>query len=141
MNARTLRLTALALAALFLIALTADARPRRERFHRHWEVLGTLTVSDAKDHDVLAVTANQGTFRSMKLEVLDRAVQFRSLKLHFGNGDTQNVELRDVIPAGGESRIIDVEGIGDRAIRTIEFAYDAQSLGGKKARVRVYGKN
>lgn len=141
MNSRTLRLTALALAALFLIALTADARPRRERSDRHWEVLGTLNVSDAKDHDVLAVTARKGTFRSVKLEVLDRAVQFRSMKLHFANGETQDVELRDVIPAGGESRVVDIEGAGDRAIRTIELRYDAQALGGKKARVRIYGKN
>lgn len=141
MNPRSLRLTALALAALFLIALTADARPRRERFDRHWEVLGTLSVSDARDHDVLAVTSRRGTFRSVKLEVLDRAVQFRSMKLHFANGETQDVELRDVIPAGGESRVINVEGAGDRVIRSIELRYDAQSLGGRKARVRVYGKN
>jgi len=141
MNSRRLRLTALALAALALIALAADARPRRERVDRHWEVLGTLSVSDAKDHDVLAVTGAKGTFRSLKLEVLDRAVQFRSLKLHFANGEMQDVELRDVIPAGGESRVIDIEGVGDRVIRTVELTYDAQSLGGKKARVRVYGKN
>jgi len=141
MNARMLRLTALALAALALIAVTADARPRRERVDRHWESLGTLTVSDAKDHDVLTVTRAQGTFRSLKLEVQVRAVQFRSLKIHFANGETQDVELRDVIPAGGASRVIDIEGVGDRVIRTIEFNYDAQSLGGKKARVRVYAKN
>lgn len=141
MNERKLRITALALAALFLVSLAADARPRRERVDRHWESLGTLTVSDARDHDVLAVTGRQGTFRSVKLEVLGRAVQFRSMKIHFANGDTQDVELRDVIPAGGESRVIDVEGAGDRVIRTIELRYDAQSLGGKKARVRVYGKN
>lgn len=138
MNSSRLRLTALALAALALIAVAADARPRRDR---HWESLGTLTVSDAKDHDVLAVTRAQGTFRSLKLEVQVRAVQFRSMKIHFANGETQDVELRDVIPAGGESRVIDVEGVGDRVIRSIELTYDAQSLGGKKARVRVYGKN
>lgn len=141
MNPRTLRLIAPTLAALFLIALTADARPRRERLDRRWEVLGTMTVSDAKDHDVLAVTGRKGTFRSFKLEVLDRAVQFRSVKLHFANGESQDVALREVIPAGGESRAIDVEGAGDRVIRTIELAYDAQSLGGKRARVRVYGRN
>ncbi|HEX6865118.1 MAG TPA: hypothetical protein VF414_19975 [Thermoanaerobaculia bacterium] len=142
MNPRNLRLIALSLAALALMmAVAAEARPRRERVDRHWEVLGTLTVSDARDHDVLAVTARRGTFRSVKLEVLDRAVQFRSMKLHFANGETQDVELRDVIPAGGESRVIDVEGAGDRVIRTVELRYDAQSLLGKKARVRVYGKN
>jgi hypothetical protein len=142
MNARyPFRLTALALAALFLIALAADARPWRQRYNRQWEVLGTLTVSDAKDHDVLAVTHAQGTFRSLKLTVLDRAVQFRSMKIHFANGDTQDVELRHVIEPGGESRVIDIEGAGDRVVRTVEFTYDAQALGGKKAQVRVFGKN
>jgi len=141
MNPRILRLTALALAALALTALTADARPRRDRGDRHWEVLGTLTVTDARDHDVLAVTAARGTFRSVKLEVLDRNVQFRDMKIHFANGETQDVALRDVIPAGGESRVIDVEGPGDRTVRSIELRYDAQSLLGKKARVRIYGKN
>lgn len=142
MNPRNLYRTALALAALFLIlAGTADARPRRDRGARHWEVLGTLTVSDAADHDTLPVTGARGTFRSLKLEVLDRAVQFRDMKIHFANGETQDVALRDKIPAGGESRVIDVEGAGDRVIRSIELRYDAQSLLGKRARVRVYGKN
>lgn len=141
----TSRTTALTLVALFLMTLalpgTADARRWRDRGNRHWEVLGTLTVSDAKDHDVLPVTGSRGTFRSIKLEVLDRNVQFRDLKVHFANGETQDVALRDVIPAGGESRTIDIEGAGDRTIRNIELRYDAQSLAGKKARVRVYGKN
>ncbi|HWN41993.1 MAG TPA: hypothetical protein VNW71_07200 [Thermoanaerobaculia bacterium] len=142
MNPRNLRLTALSLAALVLmIAATADARPRRDRGDRHWEVLGTLGVSDARDRDLLGVTARKGSFRSVKLEVLGQAVQFRSMKIHFANGETQHVALRDVIPAGGESRVIDIEGAGDRVIRAIEFRYDAQSLLGKRARVRVYGKN
>jgi len=51
------------------------------------------------------------------------------------------VALRDVIPAGGESRVIDIEGRGDRTVSSIELRYDAQSLVGKKARVRIYGKN
>lgn len=145
MNPRILRFTTLALAALVLITLalpgTADARPRRHRGDRHWEVLGTLTVSDGADHDTLAVTGGRGTFRSLKLEVLDRNVQFRDMKIHFANGETQDVALRDVIPAGGESRVVDVEGPGDRVIRSIELRYDAQSLLGKKARVRIYGRN
>ena len=67
-------------------------------------------------------------------------MQFREVKIHFGSGDSQNVELRRVIPAGGESRLIDIEGRGDRVIRSIEFLYDAQSLGGK-AKVKVWAKN
>lgn len=128
----TLSILAFAFAAL-LVPATADAG-------RRWELLGSLTVSDAVDHDTLVVTGARGTFRRLKLEVEDRAVQFRDMKIHFANGDTQNVELRRVIRAGGESRLIDIEGRGDRVIRSIEFTYDAQSLGGK-AKVKVWAKN
>ena len=144
MTHRKLRTAALSLAALVLILLAAgsvDARPRRDRpVGPRWELRGERTVTDKVDHDTLPVTAARGTFHSLKLEVRGRAVQFHSVKIHFGDGETQDVELRNVIPAGGESRVIDVEG-RDRVIRSIEFRYDAQSLLGKKAVVKVYGKN
>jgi hypothetical protein len=105
---------------------------------RGWELLGTRTVTDRADHDSIAA-GRQGTFRSIRITVQRRAVQFRDVKIHFANGDVQDVELRNVIPAGGTSRVIDVEG-HDRVIRSVEFWYDAQSRG-KRAVVRVYGKN
>ncbi|HEX7186081.1 MAG TPA: hypothetical protein VF756_29920 [Thermoanaerobaculia bacterium] len=126
--------------ALLSMVLPAEAGPRKHRA-RGWELLGARTVTDGADHDTIAVTASKGTFRSLQIHVEGRAVQFRDMKIHFANGDVQNVELRNVIPAGGESRVIDVEGRGDRAIRSVEFWYDAQSLGGKKATVKLYGKN
>jgi hypothetical protein len=105
-----------------------------------WEPLGTLDVTDRLDHDTLPVTRAQGTFKAVRLKVLKHAVQFHSMKIHFSNGDVQNVELRDVIPAGGKSRIIDVDGF-DRGIKSIEFSYDAQTLRGRHAKVRVFGRN
>lgn len=102
-------------------------------------LLGKLHVTDKVDHDVLRVTRVRGTFTALKLKVHDRAVEFRDLKVHFANGDTQDVELRRVISAGGESRVIELRG-DDRVIRTIELRYDAQSLGGKGAEVEVLGR-
>ena len=135
------RLFALCFIVLGLLQIALPAEAARRPRVRGWELLGTRTVTDWADHDVIAVTAAKGTFRRLQVQVEGRAVQFREMKIHFANGETQNVELRDVIPAGGESRIIDVEGPGDRVIRSIEFRYDAQSLGGKRAVVKVYGKN
>lgn len=105
-----------------------------------WEGLGTVTVTDRLDHDTMPVTRGQGTFTAIKLKVFKHAVEFRSVKIHFSNGETQEVELRNKIPAGGESRVIDVHG-GDRGIRSIEFLYDAQSVRGRRATVRVFGRN
>lgn len=122
---------ALLLAALLPGAASADRRGG-------WVLLGERSVTDARDHDTIAVTAARGDFRRLQLRVLDRAVQFHAVKVHFASGETQELELRDVIRAGGRSRAIDLEG-RDRVIRSIELRYDAQSLGGRAARVRVYG--
>jgi hypothetical protein len=105
-----------------------------------WERIGQATVSDRLDHDTIPVTARQGSFKAIQLKVSGHAVQFREVKIHFANGEAQNVELRNVIPAGGESRVIDVEG-GDRVIRSIELVYDAQTRRGRRARVVIFGRN
>lgn len=131
----------LALLAAASIALPAGARPRDRHRDRHWELLGETTVTDRAEHDTLPVTAARGTFRALKLRVLDHGIQFREVKLHFANGETQDVSMRAVIPAGEESRVIDIRGRGDRVVRSVEFHYDAQALGGGTARLQVYGQN
>lgn len=142
MNLNTLRKSLiLGLFCALTLALVSDALaarrwPGRER---GWELLGARTVTDKVDHDSVAA-ADQGTFRSLKIVVEGRAVQFRDVKVHFAHGGVQHVELRNVIPAGGASRVIDIEG-RDRVIRRVEFWYDAQSILGQRATVRVYGRN
>ncbi len=128
-------LTLLVLIQTLLPACAAAGRPGR------WELLGQRSVTDRADHDVIPVTAARGTFRALKIQVEDRAVQFRDVKVHFANGTTQDVTIRKVIPAGGESRVIDIRGRGDRVVRSVELWYDAQSLTGKQATVKLYGKN
>lgn len=68
-------------------------------------------------------------------------MDFRRVTIHFANGDDQTVELRATIPAGGESRVIDIDG-ANRVIREVEFWYDAKTLGrGGRALVRVLGRH
>lgn len=131
-------LLALALLVFAQIAITADASAARRP---RWELLGQRSVTDRVDHDTIAVTAAEGTFRALKLRVKGRAVQFRDMKIHFSSGHVQDVDLRRTIPAGGESRVIDIRGRGDRVVRSVEFWYDAQALGGKQAEVELYGLN
>ena len=96
-------------------------------------------VRTAADHDTISAIG-QGSFRAIKFKVEGRAVEFRDVKVHFASGGTEDVEIRRVIPAGGESRVINIRG-RDRVIKTIELWYDAQSLGGKTATVKVLGLN
>ena len=106
-----------------------------------WELLGSRTVTDRADHDTVKVGGAKGDFTAVKIQVQRRAVSFRRVVIHFRSGDDQKVELRDTIGANGESRVIDIEG-RDRVIRSIEFWYEAQSLGRNgQATVLVHGRH
>jgi len=122
-----------------LVALAAFPVVAAARGAGGWTLLGERRVTDKLDHDTIAVTATRGDFHRIQLRVLERAVQFRKVVVHFGNGESQELELRDVIRAGGRSRAIDLAG-GDRVIQSIDLWYDAQSIGGKGALVRVFGQ-
>ena len=127
-------LRALPAAALAGVAGQALARARE------WVVLGERVVNDRLDHDTIQVTAARGDYEAVQVRVLGHAVQFRDMKIHYANGRTQAVELRGVIGAGQESRVIDLAGT-ERVIRSIEFWYDAQTARrGQKARVRILGR-
>lgn len=130
-----LMLTLLVLLQAVLPGSAAAGRPGR------WELLGERSVTDGLDHDLIPVTAAQGTFRALKLRVEDHGVQFRDVKVHFAHGPAQDVAIRKVIPAGGESRVIDIRGRGDRVVKSVELWYDAQALAGRRATVKLYGKN
>ena len=105
-----------------------------------WTLLGERVVNDRVDHDTILVTTAEGNFTALKITVQRRPVHFLDMKVNFANGTTQDVALRTVIPAGGESRVVDLTG-GDRVIRSVEFTYEANSIGaGKRAHVRLFGR-
>jgi len=123
---------------LLVLGLVAFAVPATAGYRNHWVLLGERSVTDGVDHDRIVVTAARGRFRKLAVRVFDRPVQIHDMKVHYGDGFVQDVEIRKIIPAAGWSRIIDLSG-GKRVIRSVEFWYDAQSLGGQ-ATVRVFGQ-
>ncbi len=104
----------------------------------NWVLLGQRTVTDRVDHDQIVVTAARGDFRAIKITVHRAAVDFHRVVVHFANGGDQEVEMRHTIPAGGETRAIDLRA-GERVIRSVDFWYDARTIGGRRAVVRLHG--
>lgn len=106
---------------------------------QNWENLGSRDVKDQVDHDTWNVGAGKGEFRKIKLTVQRRAVRFIKLKVKFENGQTQDIELRNNIPAGGTTRVIDLVG-PDRRIDKVEVWYEAQTVRrGARAQVTLHG--
>jgi hypothetical protein len=106
-----------------------------------WVLLGERVVTDRNDHDTVRVTRGRGSFTAVKFEVRRHGVDFHRVVIHFANGEDQKLELRNSIPVGGETRVIDVDG-ANRIITSIDFWYDARTLGrGRSATVRTLGRH
>ena len=123
---------------ILAIAALMGCAPSRAGAKADWDLLGTRQVNDRADHDIIAVSSSRGDFRRIKFSVQRASVDFHRVVVHFGNGSDQRVELRNTIKAGGESRAVDLEG-NDRVIRSVEFWYDANTIRGRRAQVRVFG--
>ncbi|MCC6132647.1 MAG: DUF2541 family protein [Acidobacteria bacterium] len=124
------------IALLLFVAFCLPALPAAAE---KWVFLGQRHVNDKAERDTVEVTASEGTFEAIKLRVKRHAVRFYRVTVIYGAGTSDDLELRDVIPAGGESRVLDLRG-GNRVIKRIEFAYEAKTLGRKGAVVEVYGR-
>lgn len=105
-----------------------------------WRQLGSREVSDRVDHDSIAVTVMKGDFRRIRLNISQAPVRFYRMTVTYGNGQTQAIVLRALIRAGGQTRAINLSG-NERVIRKVDFWYEAASLGRKKARVTLYGRD
>jgi hypothetical protein len=87
-----------------------------------WVLLGERTVLFAAERDTIPVTAAEGLFRRIRFKVMENGVEFRALRVHFGNGEAVDITVREFIEAGGQTRVIDLPG-ALRVLRSIDLVY------------------
>jgi len=104
-----------------------------------WRFLGDKNVNFSVDRDVLHFSNWGDDVRQLKLKVTDGPLKMYSMTVHFDNGSTQNVELRNNFAQGSWSRVIDLDG-GLRHLTKIEFVYETQGFLKGKSRVAVWGR-
>jgi hypothetical protein len=105
-----------------------------------WFFLEDKKVGFGVDHDVIHFGNWKDDVRQLKIKVTDGPLKMYSMKIHFDNGTTQNVELRNRFAQGSESRVIDMDG-GLRHLTKIEFWYETKGFVRGKSRIAVWGKN
>src|SRR6266852_9190334 len=72
----------------------------------HMVHLGGARVDGARDQDTIRVGASSGMFRAIQLRVHGGAVNFDRVVVRYGNGTREELQVRSLIPAGGQTRII-----------------------------------
>jgi hypothetical protein len=119
---RLIRLSSL-LFLLFGLSVAADAQGGR-RDDGRWEQLGRSYVDGRRDHDRIAVN-NASTFRALQLEVRGGTIEFQRVVVHFDNGADHELSIRERIPDGGKTRVIDLPG-DRRRVGSVEFWYSQE---------------
>ena len=108
-----------------------------------WQELGTVTVKDTVNHDDI-VLVGEAEYRSLKFKVQDGPVIILNMNVIYQNGKVDQFRLQYQIPAGGESRVIDLKKsnlkTGVRKIRRVTVWYETDSPAhGSTAKVTLWG--
>ena len=93
-------------------------------YEGRWENLGRAYVNGRVDHDRIIVN-HRGTFRALQLGIKGGTIEFQRVVVHFQNGEDHQLEIRDRIPDGSKTRVIDLPG-ERRRIRSVEFWYSKE---------------
>ena len=104
-----------------------------------WRLIGQTHADHAQDHDTIIVKGPYDNFRKIKFKVTDAPLNMQRMVVTYDNGAPDNIEVRQNIPQGGESRVIDLRGAGKRSLRRIDFWYDTKGFLKGKADVTVFG--
>jgi hypothetical protein len=124
-----------AFATVFLLLSFSSAS-----YAKSWVYLGEAHVDGAVDHDKIKVGRSEGRFKAIQLRVDRAPVEFRHVVVHYANGTSEEVQVRERIRAGGSTRDIDLKG-GDRVIESVELWYEKANYGSRRPRVRLFGKS
>jgi hypothetical protein len=122
--------------SVLLLLLSFGVVATAQRGYR-WEYLGSANVDGGVDHDLIQVSTPD-KFRALQLGIENGAIEFQRVVAHFENGESQELRIRQRIPAGGRTRAIDLRG-EKRHVRSVEFWYAKANWRSAKPKVNLYG--
>ena len=107
---------------------------------RNWEKLGERKVNFSVDRDEIVVGKYEGFFDALQIKVKNGPINMHKMVVHFHNGQTKEIPLKNNFAAGGQSRVIDLPG-NNRIIDKVVFWYDTKNFASSKAEVELWGRH
>jgi hypothetical protein len=104
----------------------------------NWRELGRVKAGHNGDHDRINIDGPHDTYRKLKFRVENSALNMSKMVVVYDDGAPENIEVRNEISKGGESRVIDLKG-GKRKLKSVEFWFDTKGVLNGKAEVILYG--
>ncbi len=104
-----------------------------------WDEIGVMRASRGGDRDVIEMSRADGRFDALLLRVTRNDVEFGRVRVVYGNGSVDDLEIDRRIRAGEESDTLELRGARGRFIDRIELVYRTRG-GGRQAVVEVWGR-
>lgn len=122
-----------ALLAACPVALSAlPAAAERPGPPDDWERLGCVSVGRDVEREVIQVGRKEGRFKAIRLTARGNDVRIEDLKVIYGNGNPDEIQVREVLEEGGRTRAIDLKGNDrfiDRIVMRLQKDYKGRGRG------------
>jgi len=105
-----------------------------------WEKLGERAVNFGLDRDEIFVTAREGRFTALQLRIEGAPINLHRCVVHFANGGTQELNIRENIGAGRSTRVLNLAG-NRLVITKVVFWYDTDNDANRRGRIALWGRH
>ena len=109
-------------------------------FSVDWEKLAETKINQGLNRHEMMISADNKPFSAVKIRSVQGGVNLHRCIFHYKNGETLTVEMRNDLPAGTDSRVIQLPRKKDPVIK-VEFWYDTKNYGDQKASLELWGKS
>lgn len=121
---------------LFALAILISTAPLARA--ENWTYLGQAHVDGQHDHDNIEVGRAAGRYRFLQVRVNNAPIEFDRIVVHYGNGEAETLQVRDVIGKGSRSRAIPLAG--DRIVQSLELWYGKAHPFSRRPEVSLFGQ-
>ena len=128
-----------ALIAMLIIPALSFTPLKNTASAQRFDKLGERKVSFKNDKDVISGRWD-GWYKALKIKVRGGSLNMQKMVVHFRNGETLEIPLKNNFTDGSESRVIDLPG-AKRLIEKVVFWYEATSSDGNKPTVELWGRH
>ena len=105
----------------------------------NWVKLANRTVNYTMDHSEMVIDGLNENLTALRVKVAKGAINLHRCVVYYQNAQTQDIDILNSIPEGGESKVIDLPR-SDQAITKLIFVYDTKNRAIQKADIELWGR-
>lgn len=104
-----------------------------------WVKLAGRTANYTVDHSQIIFDGLEQSLTAMRIKVNKGALNLHRCAVFYKNGQTQDIDILNSIPEGGQSKVIEIPA-SSRIITKVVFTYDTKNRAIRQAEVELWGR-